>query len=132
MRKLNWAIALQNQITEFNQKQFEWGTHDCCTFAADCVLAMTGHDKMAKYRGGYKSLLGAQKKINKAGGLEAAITAELGEPKQATYAKRGDVIYFISPLGATAGICVGSRIAAPAISGIAYTPISEAIFAWDV
>ena len=44
-------------------------THDCCSFAADCVLAMTGVDKMAGYRGGYKSAVGASRKLAKAGGM---------------------------------------------------------------
>lgn len=132
MRQQNWAIALQNQITQFNDKPFAWGTHDCCTFTADCVLAMTSVDKMAKYRKRYKSMFGAIRKLRRAGGLNAAITAELGEPKQAAYAKRGDVVYFRSLLGDTAGICLGSKIAAPSLKGIAYIPMSEAILAWSV
>ena len=131
MRQQNWAVALQNQITQFNDKPFAWGAHDCCTFAADCVQAMTGEDKMIKYRGGYTTELGANKKLKRAGGLEAAITAELGEPKKAVYAQRGDVVYFHS-LGDTAGICLGSKIAAPSLNGIVYTPMSEAILAWSV
>ena len=104
MRQQNWAIALQNQISEFNEKPFAWGTHDCFTFAADCVLAMTGEDKMAKRRGKYKTELGANKMLKKIGGVEKAITSELGEPIDPKLAQRGDVVCFITPLGYAAGI----------------------------
>lgn len=132
MRNLNWAIALQNQITQFNEKPFAWGTHDCFTFAADCVQAMTGEDKMAKYRGGYKTELGANKKLKRMGGVEAAISSVLGEPIDPVFAKRGDVVYFNGLLGDTAGICVGSKIAAPATAGVGFIPMSQAVKAWSV
>ena len=132
MRQQNWAIALQNQISQFNEKPFAWGTHDCFTFAADCVLAMTGEDKMAKRRGKYKTELGANKMLKRIGGVEKAITSELGEPIEPAYAKRGDVVYFNSPLGDTAGICMGSKIASPTLAGVGFTPMSQAIKAWSV
>jgi hypothetical protein len=34
---------------------FEWGKHDCALLAADAVLAMTGEDLAADYRGKYAS-----------------------------------------------------------------------------
>lgn len=132
MKKLNWATALQNQITQHKATPFAWGSHDCFTFAADCVLAMTGEDKMAKRRGKYKTELGANKMLKRIGGVEKAITGELGQPIEPAYAKRGDVVYFNSPLGDTAGICMGSKIASPAPTGIAFTPMSKAIKAWSV
>ena len=131
-KKQNWAAALQNQITQFNATPFAWGTHDCFTFAADCVLAMTGEDKMAKRRGKYKTELGANKMLKRIGGVEAAITSVLGEPINPNLAQRGDVVYFNSPLGDTAGICVGSKIISPAANGLGFTPMTQAIKAWSI
>lgn len=132
MRVNNWESILYAQIESFNAKKFAWGTHDCCTFAADCVKAITGTDKMASYRGGYKSALTAARKLEKAGGLEKAITAELGDPIAPLLAQRGDVVCFSSPLGDTAGICVGASIAAAGLDGVTYTPINQAFKAWRI
>lgn len=128
----NWPVALYNQMEAFNEKPFEWGIHDCCTFAADCVLAMTGVDQMAGYRGGYKTAVGAARKLAKAGGMEAAITAELGGSIDPAFAQRGDVVCFNSPLGDTCGVCVGSTIAAAGLYGITHTPMVQAFKAWSL
>lgn len=131
-KKQNWAAALQNQITQFNAKPFAWGTHDCFTFAADCVLAMTGDDKMAKRRGKYKTELGANKMLKRLGGVEAAIASVLGEPIDPKLAQRGDVVYFNAIMGDTAGICMGSVIASPTLTGVGFTPMAQAIKAWRI
>jgi hypothetical protein len=132
MKKSNWTIALHQQIAKFNDKPFAWGTHDCCTFAADCVLAMTGIDHLADHRGGYKSAIGAARRLEKVGGIEAGMTTLLGAPIDPKFAQRGDVVCFTSPLGDTAGVCMGSNIAAPGLDGMAFTPMSEAFKAWRV
>ena len=128
----NWLNSLYAQIDGFNAMPFAWGTHDCCSFAADCVLAMTGVDKMAGYRGGYKSAVGASRKLAKAGGMLAAISAELGEPINPALAQRGDVVCFSSPLGDTCGVCLGSTIAAAGLAGITHTPMTQAFKSWRV
>ena len=129
----NWQDALYAKIEEFNARPFAWGTHDCCTFAADCVMAVTAVDKMAAYRGGYSNAQGAARKIKKAGGLDIALTKELGEPLAITaMAQRGDVVCFTSALGDTAGICVGSMIAAAGLDGVTYTPMVQAFKAWRI
>lgn len=128
----NWQIALYAQVEAFNTLPFAWGTHDCCTFAADCVLAMTGTDQMAGYRGGYKTAVGAARKLAKAGGMVAAISAELGEPIAPALAQRGDVVCFSSPLGDTCGVCMGSTVAAAGMAGVVFTPMTLAYKAWRV
>ena len=132
MKKNNWTLALHQQITEFNDKPFAWGTHDCCTFAADCVLAMTGIDHLAAHRGGYKTAAGAARRLAKVGGIEAGMIALLGEPIAPALAQRGDVVCFTSPLGDTAGICMGTHIAAAGENGITHTPMVQAYKVWRV
>lgn len=131
-KKTNWTLALHQQIAQFNDKPFAWGTHDCCTFAADCVLAMTGVDHLAAHRGGYKTAVGAARRLAKVGGIEAGMTALLGESIAPAFAQRGDVVCFSSPLGDTAGICMGTHIAAAGLSGITHTPMMQAYKAWRV
>lgn len=132
MRVNDWETHLYTVLNSFNEKPFQWGSHDCCTFAADCVLAITGSDKMSRYRGGYKSAKSAARKLEAAGGLEAALTFELGDPVAPLMAKRGDVVCFTSALGDTAGICIGATIAAAGLDGITYTPMSQAFKSWSI
>lgn len=131
-KQQNWQVALYAQIESFNAKPFDWATHNCCTFTADCVLAMTGVDAMAAVRGGYKTARGAARKMTQAGGMVAAISAKLGEPLAPALAQRGDVVCFSSPLGDTCGICLGSTIASTGLVGLTHTPMVQAFKAWRI
>lgn len=123
---------MQNQITSFDATPFAWGTHDCFTFAADCVLAMTGEDKMGKHRGAYKTELGANKKLKRLGGVAAAVSTQLGEPIAPQFAQRGDVVCFPALMGDTVGVCLGGVIASPTLTGVGYTPMAQAAQAWRI
>lgn len=68
MKKLNnWLPNLQVLVEESRNKSFVYGQHDCCLFGADVVLAQTGIDLAADYRGKYKTLAGGIKLLKKAG-----------------------------------------------------------------
>lgn len=131
-RVANWTAALQAKIEASKAKPFVWGENDCFTFAADCVFAITGEDKMAKRRGKYKTELGANKMLKRVGGVEAAITSELGEPMAPAFAQRGDVVYFVGAMGETAGVCIGRMIASPTLTGVGFTSMQLAKKAWRV
>lgn len=56
MRRLpNWRSKLHAVVEERRRLPIEYGVNDCAIFAADCVLAMTGEDLAADYRGQYHS-----------------------------------------------------------------------------
>lgn len=110
---------------------FEWGENDCCLFAANAVLAMTGVDVSKPYRG-YKTRLGAMKKIKDLG-VEGVWTKILGEPIHPKMCKRGDVVLFQNGQEQSAGICVGTKFAAVAEEGLIMLPMQEhAIMGWRV
>lgn len=45
MKKVkNWVGNLQSVLDKSNGKPFDWGSFNCCMFAADCVEAQTGID----------------------------------------------------------------------------------------
>jgi hypothetical protein len=50
-----WRPALFAALDAHRGKPFTWGVHDCAILAADAVLAMTGEDLAAPYRGRYAS-----------------------------------------------------------------------------
>lgn len=57
-------------IKEAASKPWQWGVHDCCTFAGDWMQIKTGVDPVAHWRGRYDDEQGAIDFIVKAGGIE--------------------------------------------------------------
>jgi hypothetical protein len=47
----DWPQRLVAAIEAARGRPFSWGAMDCCLFAADVVLAMTGVDYAAGFRG---------------------------------------------------------------------------------
>lgn len=94
MKKLDgWEIALAECMTSGLKVEHEWGSHDCVTFAADCVKAQTGEDPLGDLRGSYDSPLTAAKVIKGMGAnsLGDALAKHLTEILPGD-ARRGDVV----------------------------------------
>ena len=51
----NWELVLDNEFIEADGKSFEWGSRDCCMWACNVALKMTGVDLAADLRGSYTS-----------------------------------------------------------------------------
>ena len=68
MRKLpDWVQKFQGVIEGAGDKPFDWQTHNCCTFAAECFEAITGQQAMPKLK--YKTKKQAQATLLKLGGI---------------------------------------------------------------
>jgi hypothetical protein len=95
-RKPDWLFRLEATIGGARGREFAWGAHDCCLFPCDVVLAMTGVDLAAGFRGRYRSLRTALRTLESAGGVEGiaeAIARKHGLEEVAPgLARRGDVI----------------------------------------
>ena len=59
MRKKDWSEKLVNYLLDNLDTPFEWGTFDCCLFAANAVREMTGKDFAAPFRDKYTTEKGA-------------------------------------------------------------------------
>jgi hypothetical protein len=129
MRLDNWEKLLNDYL--FQVGPFEWGANDCCLFAANGVLAMTGKDYAAEYRG-YKTAKGAFSRLQKNGGVQGLATKAWGAAKPALMAKRGDPVLFDSGDGLALGLCIGAKIAAVGQDGLVMLPMNQAIEAWSV
>lgn len=104
MRVNDWPTALYELIEEYRFKEFQWGEHDCCLFAADCCIAVCGTDPAASYRGKYTTEIGAKRALKQQhGSIEGAFDACFARV-DANLAQRGDVVLFDGDLGPTAGI----------------------------
>ena len=134
MRRLpDWPERLAAHLHAARARPFCWGTHDCCTFAADAVHAITGWDYMASLRARYFSGLQAARVLREGGGLRQMVSDRMGPMVRATHATRGDVVVFDTQRnGEALGICVGAQFAAPAAWGLCLFDMNVALAAWKV
>jgi hypothetical protein len=59
-RKQSWPEDLHEYVDSRANTPFAWGSNDCCFFAADAALAMTGEDPAEEFRGKYADEDGAK------------------------------------------------------------------------
>ena len=114
------AALLARFIEERRRIPFAWGSNDCCLFAADWVLAATGRDLAAEYRGQYATALGALRFVESAGGVEGLVQRAGGRRVDAKLARRGDVIARDVGNGTGLGVCIGSVAAFVAEDGLRF------------
>lgn len=134
MRKPNWPEILAAKIEAARNTPFSWGTHDCCMFSADVVLAMTGTDYAEEFRGKYTTATGATKALKKygLGSIENSLTVKFGEPVHPFKAGRGDVVLADMPTGKALGICLGEKAAFAGKDGMVLLPMNLWLCAWRV
>lgn len=67
MRRPDWRRRLGETLAAAADRPFVFGALDCCLFAADCVIAQTGFDPVAEFRGRYTTARGAARILRRAG-----------------------------------------------------------------
>lgn len=133
-RKISgWEIRLFDAIEAARGRPFSWGAHDCLTWAADVMAAITGQPSRADaWRGKYKTEIGAARRLKKDGFASTieAVTIHMGPPlPAAVFAQRGDLV--ADPEGAI-GICIGYEAAFVGTDGLYGRPITECRAAWRI
>ncbi len=132
MKNPNWQKELANVIEKAQEVPFFWGKHDCCLFASNCALAVTGKDPSEKYRGRYTSEIGAKRVLAKEhGSIESAFDAYF-ERVDPALAQRGDIVLFDSEMGKTAGVMWSSHIWSVGLCGVAIVKNPKPYMAWRV
>lgn len=141
-RRNDWPNRLMDAVAAAKAKPFAWGESDCCLFACDCILAMTGVDPAAWFRGRYTTRKGAMRclKTFSGGGIAATverIAADCRAPEiLPTQAQRGDVLLVDAPEcppeRLAMGVCVGTHIAAMGPHGVTLVPLARGLRAWRV
>lgn len=127
MRNRDWTTRLHDVIKAAQGRPFSWGGFDCCTFAADCSVAVCGVDPAASYRGGYYTEVAA-KRLLKAnhGSLEAAWDACFKRVPPA-FVQRGDVVLYDGPNGRSVAVFWANEfwsVADDGVGRIACTPLA--------
>lgn len=134
IRHFDWDRRLRLAIEAARDRQFRWGRHDCCLFAADLVQAMTGWDPAESLRGTYASEIEAAHIINGRGGIAEVVSELLAtEPFKPAKAQRGDVVLlrplFVGHLEQL-GVCVGDSAVVAAETGLLHRCMGNATKAW--
>lgn len=84
---------------------FIWGENDCALFVANAVLAMTGHDIAAPFRGKYSTAAGSLRALKRYGSGDLKSTFDTLLPlKPIGFARRGDVVMSDGAVG----LCIGA------------------------
>lgn len=105
MRRRDWECALGAYLASCAGARFRYGRMDCALFAAGAVMAMTGNDPAAPFRGKYRSQAGSIREIRRAGydSLIALMDAQF-EAIPPAFARRGDLV---ADTAGSLGVCVG-------------------------
>lgn len=120
-RLRGWPEKLFAYIESRRHTPFAWHENDCWSFPAGAILAITGEDLFAPYRGRYSDEAGAAALIAEAGGMRALCPLE---SKQLGFAQRGDVVLALIEGRETAGVIAGGGAwCAPGAAGLVFRPL---------
>ncbi len=134
VRKSCWQCQLAKFFFLSSRTPFAYGSFDCCMFVCDAILAMTGTDIAAEFRGTYSS----QKESRRHGSVRSIaerVTREHGMPEVPVLrAQRGDMALLKRPRDYSLGIfdLSGMAVAAATKKGTVRVPLSEVQRAWRV
>lgn len=125
----NWPTRLDAVITAARAKAFDWKTHNCGTFAADCVEAVTG----VRLHQGIAKQFPTKRAVTAAKGLREAVSKHLDTAEIAAgFAQRGDVVLVMVADVQALGVCVGRQAVCLAPDGLAQVEMGAALCAWRV
>jgi hypothetical protein len=112
----DWMDRLSECVRGRMAMEPAWGTNDCMVWAADCVLAQTGVDDLAAYRGRYKTARGALRALQQIDKVKLPIELmdRLWGPRvHISQARHGDLVVTTLgepfDMGPTIGLCYGRR-----------------------
>lgn len=125
----DWQSRLAELIAARRAAPFAWGKNDCCTFACDCVRAMTGHDPARGLRG-HRTAKDAAAALRDNGGLRALANARLGAAIAPAEAQVGDIGLATVEGRPALVVCGGSAWTGPGKEGLVSVPMSSVMRAW--
>jgi hypothetical protein len=141
VRYPDWDQRLHQFLLGQVANPFHYGRFDCAIFCADALVAMTGVDVAAPFRGQYLSrkeaLAAAKNYCGKAtvDHVVAAVAQRHGLlPVAPAYAQRGDVILLNRMRDVSLGIVSlnGREVLAAGRKGFMRVPLSRAKRAWRI
>lgn len=131
-RRPDWQRRLDLYLAEVRGTQFSYGTLDCALFTAGAVLAMTGEDPAASFRG-YRTAAGGQRVLRRRGLWRASDLADrFLPPIPPQSAAAGDVGEIATPDGPALCIVQGPHLYVMMAGGLALLSRDRLCRAWRV
>lgn len=130
MRYVDWVARLRETVDAYRAEPFSWGRHNCGLFSARCVDAITGSDWAKEFQ--FDSPAAALRFVKESGGIEAAVTARLGEPVPNRCARRGDVCLVDVEDGDGLGVCYGADVLVASDDGLESYALARVRKHWRV
>jgi hypothetical protein len=127
----DWQMRFAEFARGRRNEPFAWGSNDCCLFAADAVIAITGDDPAKDLRG-YSTALQAARIVKAHGGMAAFASSRLGPQISPLMANVGDVVLVDIDGRDALGVCNGMSILGPGPSGLVAHGIGFAKAAWRI
>lgn len=118
-----WPTRLEALLAQRQTQPFAWGLNDCCTFAADCVQAITGQDPAPAALRHHRTQKQAARALKRHGGMVGMAVAALGQPVPSSQACVGDVVLCTSANRPMLAICNGTTALAPSSTGLVTVPL---------
>jgi len=131
LRINGWEMRLDSLLNSRRMAPFQWGLQDCVLFAADAVLAITGVDHAAGFRG--MSAKSSYRYLRAHGGIEALASRVLGCPSAPGDAREGDIVLMRVGKRHALAVCMGPKLAVgPTALGLAWLPMEDDLTSWRV
>lgn len=127
----DWQSRMQALVSARLCAPFAWGSNDCCLFACDAALAITGHDP-AEVERGYSSEREAARLLKRLGGVRGVGSSRFGAEISPLLAQVGDIGLVESGGRESLAVCGGATWMAPGQFGLASVPLESALVAWRV
>lgn len=131
-RLVDWPQRLAVALESRRDTPYSWGTNDCAIFAADMVLASTGHDLAAPFRGRYKTQAGSRRILKALGWADVEAMADALLPRRHDRPRRGDVVLYDGLAGPFLGIVWSGGVVGPGPDRPTLWPPSGILACWSV
>jgi hypothetical protein len=130
----DWEPRLVAAIDALREQPHDWVTHNCAHVADALVRAQTGAGVLGDALAGCASEADVRARLAELGGLAAAITARLGEPRAGLLlARQGDVA--LAPIAGddgAVGVVVGAHAVISATDGLTRVRLRDCLRVWAV
>lgn len=126
---------MMQSIEDGKRRDFAWGQHDCCVFAARVADAMTDGDYVRRLlrQFDYNSQADIDALFSANGGLRGLMTDFMGEPVGWMQSAQGDVVLMLDAEDKEVlGVCEGSAVICATAKGVIPLPMSRAVCAWKI
>lgn len=132
-RLIDWEARLNALLEERMTTPHQYGVHDCALFGGDIILALSGEDPAAPFRGGYSDAEGAARALREIGAGTITKTFDLFLDRvPVALARRGDLAMYGNNIGCVIGgdaLFIGEAGGAP---GLIRVPMSQWARAWVI